>query len=98
MLRDNMGACLLHSFKVYLGAYPGVGALHSPCQNSYLGAYPGEGGTLPGILRYAKNNVHYSFIPGIFTHCSRYRVPILFCGNSSYLTLYHVYFIKVACR
>ena len=33
-----MGACHM---QLYKGTYPGVGALHSPCQNSYLGAYPG---------------------------------------------------------
>ena len=38
-----MGTCLLHLFKVHLSTYLGVGALHSPCQNSYLGAYPGVG-------------------------------------------------------
>ena len=42
-----MGACHIIVRKIYLGAYPGVGAFRSSGQNGYLGAYPGVG-AFPG--------------------------------------------------
>ena len=38
-----VGACHIIVRKIYLGAYPGVGAFRSSGQNGYLGAYPGVG-------------------------------------------------------
>ena len=35
-----VGACHIALDEACPGAYPGVGAFHSPGQNSYLGAYP----------------------------------------------------------
>ena len=59
-----LGTCLLHSFKVYLGAYPGVSALHSSCQNSYLGAYPGVRDTtsitiLTALIIIGQSHTHF---------------------------------------
>ena len=42
-LLDYLGACHMRLQESCLGAYPGVGVLHSCDKNQHLGAYPGVG-------------------------------------------------------
>ena len=55
-----LGACHIALGAGDLGAYPGVGAIHSTRQNSYLGAYPGDYGIVHAHVHHCVSDLLFN--------------------------------------